>query len=350
MKTQTKHAIQIPALTFILFIILFHSCIKTNDTVVNIDDTDFKEYISLNEVQVSTSELLNIRKILIVDSFLIINNSREDSLFMAFDLKNFQCIKSWGSRGNGPGEHGLFTHLIGVSSNSFQIADFSKYRLETYSLPAFILIKEESISQIPERGQYREIPQTIVSPDGEQFFYDCIVNHELLLSKWQKGDSSSVINSFDSFKKSYNSSSFYTGTLILNNELNRLVYAYHYLRRFDIMDFNGNIIKTFNIKPSPPEPVENGNNIDLERTIICYVDAKPNDSSFFLYYVGQPGNSLYKEHKSYIEQYDWNGKPLARYEINRPISEFELINSPGEPVSFIGVDESSEEPLVFFRQ
>ena len=102
-----------------------------------------------------------------------------------------------------PDEHGLFTHTIKLTRDSFQIADFSKYRIDTYALPTFNLVSQNKILNERKERALRQIPQRLLS-DGHYYFYDVFIQHELYLSKWKNGEDPEEIYDFGEYKKMLN--------------------------------------------------------------------------------------------------------------------------------------------------
>lgn len=335
----------------LIVIINLISCKDKVNDIQYFSENDFPELVKLKGDRKPTKEMLNINNFLVQDSFLIIDNSRDDSVFMVFDLNTFDCIKSWGIRGRGPGEYEAFTHLIDISPEKFQIADFSRYRIETYSIPEFELKSEQKIIIDSE---IREIPQTIATTDGFQYFYDCFYDHhELAIAKWKNEEKSIKINRFDQYNKLYESAIIYSGSFALNKSENKLVYAHRFMRRFSIMNFEGELIKTVEITPSA-SPATIGKNIDIKKSELCYFDVKATSNSFFLLYVGHLAQVL-EENKfllpCYIEEYDWDGNPIKRYELDRYISNFEIIyDKQKQSIFFLGIDITDNNPLIIFSE
>ena len=144
-------------------------------------EKEFEDVVQLNTKRKFTRELLAIDDLMAKDSFLVVCNSRDDSIFMAYDLNRkdtLNCVKTWGRKGKGPGEYGVFTHLIDLPRDEFYVADYSRNNLRKYSLPEFKLSKEKKVVTNRDEPQFREIPQKIVSPDGSIFFYDKFMMHE----------------------------------------------------------------------------------------------------------------------------------------------------------------------------
>ncbi len=338
-------------LFFAISFIFFSGC-KDEPTIEIISEDDFGKIVKLQKERKPTKELLNVRDFFVQDSFLVIHNSREDSLFMVFDLNTFELVKSWGRTGRGPDEYETFTHLIYVSPEQFQVADFSRYRIDVFDIPEFELKAQQKIvfsDTDPER--HREIPQSIITPDGISYFYDNFQMHELQITKWENEGPPIDIYKFEPLKELYESSRAYFGNLILNRNEEKLVYAYRYLRRFDILNMEGELLKTVEITPTH-SPVEDGVNLDLENSVVSYIGARASENSFFLIYVGQTGAEIQKNEitATYIEEFDWDGNPVARYELNRVIWNMDVVQNEDGSVYFIGIDQADEDPLIIFKE
>lgn len=333
--------------------LFFCCCSNRYNGVEIISESDFKQTLKLMEERKPVEEILYIRNFFVQDSFLIVNNSsKKDSIFMIFDINTFKCLSSWGIRGRGPGEYGTFTHLLDISANKFQIADFSHFNIQTYSIPEFVIVEEQQIVNGRQESGSKEVPQKIVTHNGSIYFYSNIIKEELFLTKWENNSDPVVVNQFNAFKELYNTPYAYMGCLAVNENKNRLVYAYNYIRKFDIMNLQGEIIKTVEIEPAPSAPIENGNQFDIENSTICYKDIRASEKSFFLYYVGYSPTQIYFDSlplTCYIEEYDWEGNPIRRFGLGRYVSGFDVIKDNSTVVSFIAVDERNEDPLLILK-
>lgn len=330
---------------------MFIRCKDKNPNIHKVYEDDFQNKINLKENRKATKEMLNVRDLFVQDSLLLVNNSKTDTIFKIFSLNSFTCINSWGIEGRGPEEYGTYKYLIRVSSKKFQIADFSKSWIETYTIPDFTLEKKQKIKNNKPSG-IREIPQRIVTSDGIHYYYDNLFRQKLSIKKWRNGEKPFIINDFSHIKESFGSPTFYTGELAINTKKNKLIYAYNYLRRFDIMDLNGEIIKIIEVLPSAPSPVERSNSNYVPESTMCYMGIRADDDSFFLYYVGYPPTELEENDMllpCYIEEYDWKGNPLNRYKLNQYISTFDIIENGKQNVSFVGVDITRKNPLIVYQ-
>ena len=337
-------------------LLLLYSCSDTD--IQKYSKDDFTAVVELSQKRKKTRKLLSIDDIIVKDSLLIVGNNRDSSIFMAFGINGndtLNCIKSWGRKGRGPNEYGTFTHLIDLPQNKFYIADYSRLKIQKYTIPKFKPIENKKIINQRYEDQIKEIPQKIVfSSDDSLFFYDKFKKHELYITRWKNGNIPEEIYSFEDLKQEYEKAMTYWGCMAINEKLNRIVYAYNYFRRFDIMDFKGNKIKTVKIGPNSPSPLIKGNgNIDSNQSLMCYINAVATDSSFFLNYAGHTYNELKdKEMQAncYIEEYNWNGKPIKRYKMNKFISNFDILPDKKKPITFIGIDETHEHPILILKE
>jgi hypothetical protein len=345
---------QIIKYLIIQFLLLFYACNIRESKVQLFSEDDFLNVIKLDEERKAIKAILEIKDFFIKDSLMFVVNYRNDSVFMIFDLRTMECVKSWGIKGKGPNEYGTFTHLIKLPHNEFLVADFSKFIIQSYSIPEFRLLGDKRITNNRYDRRMIEIPQKIVSPDGLLFFYDKYMMHELVITKWENGTTPIEINQFDSFKKKYGkkSSQVYRGSIEVNPKLKRIIYSYWYFRRFDILDFDGNLINQVEISPSIPPPIfKDKINPDQEKSIKCFTRIRSTDNSIFLYYEGYSLNELERKEflaETYIEEYNWDGIPINRYKLNRVLSKFDILSDKYGSRVFVGIDENNE--IIFLKE
>lgn len=332
-----------------LFIYIFVVGCDNNKKETLLKDNS-QQLIDLKEKRLITKELINIRNFFIQDSLLFINNQRDDSVFMIVNLNTSGCIKSWGNKGKGPNEYGAFTHIINCSKNAFLTGDFSKYTIETFSLPEFELISKNKNIKLYESKMDRDIPQSILSVDGKQFIYTNLFK-DYSLKKWILGSKPTTINTFEHLKEDISDPNYYSGSIALSTKHKKIVYAYRYIRRIDIMDFNGKIIKSINATPSI-FPLMRGGFVDIKRSSMSYIAARATENSFYLLFIGYSPKEIEKNNfilQTYIEEYDWDGNPINLYRAHRYIHNFDLITTDSI-ISFIGIDLTNENQMIHFMQ
>lgn len=334
---------------YILCGLFICSCVKSNRDYV-IEDKDFNGLLRLEEKICTVKSILNVRDFIVIDSFLVVNNARKDSVIMVLNLNNLNCLKSWGIKGNGPNEIGVFTHLLKVDSNRFQFIDFSKNKINTYRKNDLQNENEERINFNNSKEAIREVPQNIFLKGGREYYYDSHIDNELFLNKWINGSSPIVLRKIDKYDKR-DKSIAYAGVLTIGEKSNKMIYAYRYMKRIDIMNLDGTLIKSIIRKPEVAlSKMENGK-FDIENSTLCYWDIRATNNSFFVYYIGHTGRDIYKNNfhvQCFIEEYDWDGNPLNLYSFNRYISKFEIFQKQDVAVTFIGNLQDDENPLIFY--
>lgn len=295
---------------YLLFLVIFFSCQKNDFRVIN--EQEFNSEIQLNLSRITTNELLSVDDFFVKDSFVVVHNNREDSLFIIYKLPNFNCIRAFGKQGKGPDEFIMPKIVDNSSLEQFMIADFALNKLSIYYLHNNQI---ENIRFNSSANKY--LPQSIIYTSDSNFIFDS--NQQMVrLHKMRIDGASTILNDFKELQNRYIHSNAYWGFLGVNDSLKRIVYAYQYLRRFDIMDFNGKILEKIKILPDT-EPILNNNRLDANNSMNYFFGVRTTTKSFFLYYIGHTGEELANDLNvtTYIEEYDWDGNPLKRYKINQ---------------------------------
>lgn len=327
-----KHTIIYTLLSILL------SCQTNNIDTINEDA--FKDEITLKISSVKTSEILNVDDFFVKDSLVIVRNNREDSLFMIYALPDFKCLKAFGKKGKGPHEYILPRIIDKPFSKEMFIADFALKKISKFN----VNIPEKDMMTLDYSGY---LPQSIYYSLDSFFIFDTN-QQEVKLQKMKEDGTSIVLHDFENLKKKYTHSNVYFGFMGINDSLKRIVYAYQYLRRFDILDYDGNVLKQIKIMPYS-NPKLHEDRIDTKNSMNYYLGVRTTTKSFFLYYVGHTGKDLTNNLNvtTYIEEYDWNGKPLKRYKLNRFIWGFDFLpDQNSEKNKFIGLDQSLPNPFV----
>ncbi len=317
------------------FIILLFVACESEHTIV--DEKSFTETMLLKEKSIPVKALLNVDHFLVKNELLIVRNDRTDSIFMGINISSGNCEKAWGHKGQGPEEY-LLPRLVNLSENNFDIIDFGRQNKIIVTLPNYDL-KREPI------GQNTDYPMNIKAIGNGRYIYDVIMPRQQDLKFWKIGEKPKLIYTFSDLKSKYKNSSVYQGVITANGNNNRIAYIYQYLRRFDILDFNGKLINTIEITPNQKAVLKNDGQVDETNSLVYYMGAKSTDKFIYLYYVGHTGAEL-RDNLSvvtYIEQYDWEGKPIKRYQINRFIFDFDIKSDK----LFIGLDRYSENAPFF---
>ena len=94
-----------------------------------------------------------------------------------------------------------------------------------------------------------------------------------------------VINDFNHTTSLLESPQFSIGSIAVNPKANKIVYAYRFLRQFDIINSYGEIEKTISVSPGSSSSLF-AKHIDKRNLNMCYIGAKTYKDSFYLLFEG----------------------------------------------------------------
>jgi hypothetical protein len=338
MKMKTKLF-----LTLFLLSFLTPSC---KDETNTINEREFPSTHNLHAQRIKTNEGLSISRFFIKNSKVFTKNNREDSILIVYSYPDFHCINSWGIIGKGPYEF-LSPHFIDIpNSDSIYVIDFWSKSVGTLNT------KNLSYNRVRSFKYDYDLPQRIYYSSDSLLIFTTFQN-DVIVRKMNWFDEISTVFTPERISLNHPNGKTHYGYIGVNDSLKRIVYAYKHYRRFDIIDYNGTVLKTVNIKPSITPDFNPNRENDFEKAIIYYRGVRTTNSSFFLQFIGMSftdatsTNNVY----TYIEEYNWEGKPLSRYKLQQGfIWEFDVIRDPNGHVEFIGIDQGHESPFIVFKQ
>ncbi len=300
------------------------------------------ETVILKQQNIPSTSLLNVRNFVVKDPYILSVNSREDSIFIVLDKQTGEVVSSWGRRGNGPGEYGLFTHIIDGFEKRAIAADFSKLKTRDLVIPEFELISESNITNDRYEPQVSEIPQKIVYGGDSIFFYDKYMMHEIKLTRWKNHSEPIEIYHFDDLQMEFprRSDQMFGGRIAVNPGNKRIIYAHRFLNRFIILDYDGQLIAKKDDQLDTEKLVfSDEENLDFTQSPMYYLQARSVNESFFLLKVGEIDSN-------WIEEYDMQGNLRGLYKTGNKITDFDVLSDSKGEVTFIGLDQGSEQPFL----
>ncbi|WP_416277219.1 BF3164 family lipoprotein [Parabacteroides bouchesdurhonensis] len=109
----------------------------------------------------------------------------------------------------------------------------------------------------------------------------------------------------------------YIGYFDINQEKNRMVYAYQYFKILKFMDMEGKTLRTLNFQQEEFDTnslkIVNG----LDQNVTHYWGiCGTKDFVYCVYFGSKPANIRKEKDDIYIEQYDWNGNPIRKYKLD----------------------------------
>ncbi len=156
----------------------------------------------------------------------------------------------------------------------------------------------------------------------------------------------SVLSDFSAVLKQIPDQNICQGFIGLNSTSQRVVFAYKYLKRFEIYDSEGELIAALQ-DPVAEQPSMADGGVDRRLSTIHYNGISTTADRIYLYYVGLSEAELSQrgEVKTFVEEFDWDGNPICRYEIGDYLSHFDYMNGV-----FMGSTPQAEQPFGVYKK
>ncbi len=291
---------------------------------VELADDCFGDIIELTGRQKITNTIFEVREtqILVIDSFLIMNNSFSENLFLIFSLPDFKLVKSFGKMGRGPDEF-QFPRLVPSNTDHCLC-----YIYESANNNIYILNNDLSITKLPFKladAQTKRMmnDKQVASLSPNEFVYTESVKQGKALFDFKVfPDSVQRKNIFNlSFSDAYKSWVSYIGDFGVNAEKQRAVYAYKYFKRLVFIDLENNTSRTLVFNPDEAKNKKAPAGLGPEN-ITYYWGMSAQKDFVYVMYIGRAPVDVMKEaqknnHYIFVEKFDWNGNPVAKYRLDR---------------------------------
>lgn len=337
---------------FLLLILFTFSCKKDKsitDTFSNSTKLHHQKLLENEEPIFRNGEMLYFD----IDSSLIIQNFKSDSLLMKITLKD-KRISHFIPLGNGPDEF-VDIHL------SQKISDSTLMFMDVNSSKLFQLnIITGELNEDLEYNNSRCL--RIVKLNN--YHFSTGIFEDGMFGMWKDNDFITYTVDYPKDKvENKNEASkglAYQGKLLTNDKLNRLLFCsslFSYFELFEINQENNAInsinksyIGKYNYVPSQDENVifarpDKGNKEG-------YIDAIATNNRIYLLYSGRsiedPGISSREETRlaNQILVYDWDGRPITKYETDVDLKNI-CINDAGNTI--FGIAYTPDPEIVFFK-
>ncbi|MCG6188041.1 BF3164 family lipoprotein [Maribellus maritimus] len=290
---------------------------------IELEEDCFGEIIELQGEQKTTDAIFEVREtqMLVRDSLLIMANLNSENMFMAFSLPGFGLVKSFGKMGRGPGEF-QYPQLVPAKNE-----DCLCYIYEKANNHIFSLQKDLTISALPFKLTDSQIRQQINDKQLVSFS-----SHEFVYAESVKGGKAVFDFSFQndsiqnrmiynlSFSEKHQSWASYIGDFGANAGKQRVVYAYKYFKQLVFIDLKNNTSRSLKFNSGE---AKKGNAVSImspENTTHYWGMSAGNDFVYILYSGRSPVDVTKEWRKKmyyiFVEKYDWNGNPVAKYKLD----------------------------------
>jgi len=260
--------------------------------------------------------ITNPIRVEVVHPFLILQNmTRTDSIFHVYNLTDYELESAFGVEGRGPGEY-VFPWLFQTQLPCVLIGDdgkntASRFEIDENGQPVFKDIKQ--VNYIGYIMGVAIINDSLCVMDADE------IAPSLYLLSWQD----ELPKKTRQFRSSNITDSYADPDMadVYANE-NRIVLCYGWKKQIDFMDTDLNLIKRVKFKFDYPTSIITSK--EEVNTKVTYVHAYLGKRYLYVSFIGATWDD-HRENRStlgtFIEVYDLDGKPVARYCLNgiRPV-------------------------------
>jgi hypothetical protein len=301
MKTQGK-----ALLIFVVITLIATACHRKN-TVVVVNSFPIEKKVVYDSS--GTIDILDqYVRIAVNNDYLFLVGNMTDIIFRQFALPRVDYIKSFGHRGRGPGEY-IKTPDIYISPTTELLYI---YRPEISAFYSYKISNAGDLSFEHEFKVERGILYNQFHIIGDSLLvYNKVP--ELGIGRVDLRTGRSIGDLPFPIRDGYEETDYYhpdKGVLAANGEY--IAYAYHFLKQIDIYNISDLSLKARIIGAGHKEPTHLDENSDM-----YYYNVYCTDKYIYAYYAAP--NARNGGENNYIEVYDYDGRPIARYDVGVPI-------------------------------
>lgn len=336
-------------ITILVLAIVATCCIsKRNESSLTFQVSDF---LVSKTVSVPVNSLLPF-KVFITGDFLVIYDQQKTDLFKVFALPSIKFLFSWGEVGRGPGEFYLInsSSIIGFKDR-FVFQDHQRVLTATVDKNSILVTDDQMLKQ------QNEPINGLLRINDSCFIFDRSSADDFEHTFINLKDDSKTFN-FGEFNDPYNIDEYYireqvyTKTKAVKPDGRRIAVFYLFINKFKLYDENLKIIKEVFI--GGDNHFANFSISDLISKQMYNAEVVVNDS---LIYVLNPNISLaeLRENKETLKPtitvWNWDGEPIAKYQLDKPVCSFALSNNNRKiyAISTFVMNEIYEYELPGFR-
>jgi hypothetical protein len=293
--------------------------------VVRMTDRDFGELVELKGTPIATDAAFRPVGLgmAIHRDVLILATSDSPGMIKFLSLPDLQLIRQVGVKGHGPGEL-LFPKLISTSEPGLLCYLYDLEQRKLYEVDTAFVLKEADLSLEKHDGRQFGSEQWIEA-GSRQFYYASNSTTGKGIYRYPRDKPDSLKPVFDlkqGFGKSLTWSAL-IGDFGGNVDRNRLVYAYKYFHQIRFFDLQTSQARTLQFPSVANADAESPNPraVLAPTSVTHYWGISPQAEHVYCLYSGRTPLEVGREFKAgtdhiFMEQYDWNGKPVKRYRLD----------------------------------
>lgn len=333
-------------IVFLGLLCIFTKCnSKPSVITTKIDPLSIDQTIIGNSYKLEGVELLRPRQIVnIQDKFLVIFDNVGEGIFKVFSLPNLEYLYSWGQEGKGPNEFSFITfNFLDTERDNLVLYEPSLSRLRYYSIGVGELkfSNEKILPRIPYSGPLNSLTRVSDSlyiavneiksvPDNEYVGFD-INNSKKDVFYFGNFPDSEILDLVDknhSFSK----------VLAIQPEGDKIAFFYRNYNSFGIYDFGSDEMLRFKIEEKT-----------YKEDLIYRIHAQATEDFVITLALYKTPLELSEmnpnDFEPIIEVWNWNGEPVSKFYVNKPIHKFTISNDGSHLYGFSVA--SSDEIYMF---
>lgn len=274
--------------------------------------------------------------------YLLLYNTQKDTLFDVFRLPDPVFLYSAGLKGQGPQDfYQLERRMFEPTPNGFQVFSQPDKKIkEVFVTDSALWIDNDNalvynIDEMPVNGVLPVRDSTLIYWGGVESEYEYVrfdIRKESRTFSPYPAWGDGPVQELPLFT--------YVKNSVLNDDHTRFVSFYAYFKRFRIYTTEGELIKEVTVKIPPYENKLAENPMD--RTL--YYFTPPRTDGNYIYVLCKNGSRAEKKAPE-LQIWNWEGKPVARYELDRPLTLFTL---SGKYHKLYAVDGEHEEEIYVY--
>jgi TolB-like protein len=306
----------------LLILLIIFSCSSKRSRIV-VDSFPVQKDL-FSQTTIIPVELMFAFKIIVTDEHLIVFDNQKIGLLKVFKLPSIKYLSSWGHIGKGP--DGVKAFEIGslkANDDSFAFLDFLKYKTASVVNDSIRIVKSKWIRTNPEPLN------GLVCINDSIFVFNSSRRAEFEQTIFNTKNKKQVIN-FGSFrnnsiwKKRKVSKQFRHRKIVSKPDGTRIAVFYSFLNMFKIYNTNGNLLKEIIIK----NRIGSSQELDEFSKVTMYISETVGTENYI--FVLNPNASIEElsdinyHHNPTISVWDWDGNPIAKYNLDRSICSFDI--------------------------
>lgn len=334
---MNKHSI-----IFIIIFLFFVACReKSSEIDIVVDNLPQVQLLHHESVQLpEEGKLVNPYGIEVVnDEYLIIINESSDRIIQVFQLPELNWLYSWGRLGRGPGE--FYSHIDEQSINIKKDTLIFYNTITNRGSLKYYVINDEEIREVKEHQIFYEgqrMPLNRVRRiTDELYFADFGIveetNQEYIALSPNSIDSLFTFGSFpDTDLQRHRRAQYFAKTNVAKPDGQKFAAYYLHHNKFSMYDFEGNPLVHGDIHDLNVPIAQQSTNEFIYRAF-----THASDDYIYVYSPYSNEETIFADPENYspiIEIWNWDGEPITRLKLDRPVHQFTVSERYGEIFTF----------------